>query len=147
MFLDINSIKIKKPNGTYISLGNYNNADINNGEKPISLIVEAKYGYYKVWSSDSGRNLAGTQSGTLIGIFPKIIIQFRKLNKSELETIIPILDSSRQIVSYYDPFKKAQIEIETYTGDYEIDNKGIVSGDNRKNEAFSCSFISVRKRG
>ena len=112
MFLDTNSIQIKVGNGNYISMGQY--------------IVEAKYGYNKLWSSDSGRNLAGTQSGTLIGIFPKITLQFRKLTKSELEIIIPLLDAPTQSVKYYDPNKKATVTI--------------------KNEGFSCSFIATRKR-
>ena len=126
MFINTNSIII---NG--VSMGQY--------------LVEAKYGYNKLWSSDSGRNLAGTQSGTLIGIFPKIILQFRKLTKSELEIIVPILDSARQSVTYYDPNKKTNITMTTYTGDYEIINKNIINGD-RKNEGFSCSFIAISKR-
>ena len=131
MFLDKNSIQIKVGSGNYISMGQY--------------ITEAKYSYNKLWSSDSGRNLAGTQSGTLIGIFPKIILQFRKLTKNELELIVPILDSGRQTVRYYDPRKKETITMQTYTGDYEISNKGMLN-HGRKNEGFSCSFIAIRKR-
>lgn len=107
-------------------------------------ILEAKYSYNKLWSSDSGRNLAGTQSGTLIGIFPKITVQFRKLTQAELETLAPILDSARQTVKYYDPYKKAMTTMTTYTGDYEIDNKGIIG--HVKNEGFQVSFISVKRR-
>ena len=126
MFINKNSLVINS-----VNMGQY--------------LVEVKYGYNKLWSSDSGRNLAGTQSGTLIGIFPKIILQFRKLTKSELEIIVPILDSTNQTVSYYDPNKKATTTMTTYTGDYEIVNKNIING-NSKNEGFSCSFISVSKR-
>lgn len=54
------------------------NSLIVNGLNFGPFILEAKYGYNKLWASDSGRNLAGVQSGTLIGIFPKIIVQFRK---------------------------------------------------------------------
>lgn len=126
MFIDRNSIII---NG--INFGQY--------------IVEAKYSYNKLWASDSGRNLAGVQTGTLVGIFPKLILQFRKLTKAELEIVIPILDSPYQTVSYYDPNKKAQTTMTTYTGDYEITNKTRI-GNNRKNEGFSCSFIAVSKR-
>ena len=126
MFVDRNSIYV---NG--VSMGQY--------------IVEAKYGYNKLWSSDSGRNLAGTQSGTLIGIYPKIILQFRKLTKSELEIITPILDSPNQTVTYYDPTKHTNVTMTTYTGDYEITNKYIVNGS-RKNEGFACSFIAVSRR-
>lgn len=126
MFLDKNSIII---NG--VNFGQY--------------ITEAKYGYNKLWAPDSGRNLAGVQTGTLVGIFPKIILQFRKLTKAELEAIVPILDSAYQTVQYYDPNKKAKISMQTYTGDYEISDKTVI-GNNRKNGSFSISFIAVRKR-
>lgn len=122
MFIDKDSIKI---NG--ISIGQY--------------IVEAKYGYNKLWANDAGRSLAGVQSGTLIGIFPKIILQFRPLSKMELELIAPILDSASQSVTYYDPVKKANITIDTYTGDWELINNNIM-----QNEPFSISFIAKKKR-
>lgn len=89
--------------------------------------------------------LAGTQSGTLVGIFPKIIVQFRKLTKAELEVIVPILDSVRQTVTYYDPNKKTNVTMTTYTGDYEVVNRHIVS-DSVKNEGFNCSFIAISRR-
>ena len=108
-------------------------------------LVEAKYGYNKLWANDSGRNLAGTMSGTLLGIFPKLTLQFGRLNKTQLEVIAPILDSTNQTVTYYDPNKKAQITMTTYTNDYEINNKNIIQG-NVKNDPFSCAFISKRKR-
>lgn len=132
MFIDKDSIQVKIPSmANYISLGQY--------------LVEAKYGFYKLWSNDSGRNLAGVQSGTLIGIFPKLILQFGKLTKTQTETIAPILDAPSQSVKYYDPNKKAIVTMNTYTGDWENTNKQIISG-NAKNEGFSCSFIAVRKR-
>lgn len=121
------------------------NSIVINGVNMGQYIVEAKYGFNKLWSNDSGRNLAGTQSGTLIGIFPKLILQFGKLTKVQLEVITPILDSPSQTVTYYDPTKKANVTMTTYTGDYEITNKNIISG-NAKNEGFSCSFIAIRKR-
>lgn len=117
-----------------------------NNVKMGQYITEAKYGYNKLWSNDSGRNLAGTQSGSLLGVFPKITLQFRALTKAELEVVAPILDSARQTVSYYDPYKKAQTTMTTYTGDYEITNKGIIGNEGIKNEGFSCSFIAISKR-
>lgn len=84
-------------------------------------------------------------SGTLLGIFPKLVLQFGRLNKTQLETIIPILDASSQTVTYYDPNKKTTVTMTTYTGDYEITNKQIIK-NNATNEGFSCSFIAVRKR-
>ena len=126
MFVDKNSIIIDN-----VNMGQY--------------LVEAKYSYNKLWSSDSGRNLSGSMTGTLIGIFPKLILQFRPLTQNELEIIVPILDASNQTTSYYDPNKKQQTSMTTYTGDYEIVNKHIISG-NAKNEGFSCSFIATQRR-
>lgn len=126
MFISTNSIIINN-----VSMGQY--------------ITQAQYGFNKLWSSDSGRNLAGTQTGTLVGIFPKIILTFRKLTKAELEIIAPILDSASQLVSYYDPKKKQQTTMTTYTGDYEVVSKHIISGKT-KVEGFTCSFISKSKR-
>ena len=127
MFIDKDSLII---NG--ISIGKY--------------IVQAEYQYPKLWGEDTGRNLAGTFTGTLLGIFPKIIIQFRKLTQSELELIAPILDSQSQTVTYYAPVKKQNITIQTYTGDWSIVNKSIVGHDGIKNEGFSISFISTKRR-
>ena len=115
-----------------------------NGINLGKYIVQATYSYNKLWSNDSGRNLAGVQSGTLIGIFPKIVVQFRKLTQTEFETLTPILDSARQTVQYYDPNKKAMTTMTTYTGDYEVINKGIIG--HIKNEGFQISFISTKRR-
>ena len=115
-----------------------------NGINLGRYIVQATYSYNKLWSSDSGRNLAGEQSGTLVGIFPKIVVQFRKLTQIELETLAPVLDSARQTVQYYDPNKKAMTTMTTYTGDYEVVNKGIIG--HVKNEGFQISFIATKRR-
>lgn len=112
-----------------------------NGLNLGPFILEARYSYNKLWSEDAGRNLAGTQSGTLLGIFPKIIVQFKKLSQSELEELVPILDSAVQEITYYDPYKKEKITMETYTGDWELTNRGIL-----QNEGFSISFIARRRR-
>ena len=126
MFIDKDSIIINN-----ISMGQY--------------LLSAEYQYNKLWARDSGRNLAGTQSGTLIGIFPKLILEFRKLTKEELEIIAPILDSQNQNVTYYDPFKQQEYTMKTYTGDWKIKNDRIVQ-NGAKNESFSISFIAVSKR-
>jgi len=126
VFIDENSIKI---NG--ISFGKY--------------LLQVKFGYHKIWSKDSGRNLAGDNSGTLKGIYPKLTMQFRTLTGTELETLSPIFDSVTQSVTYYDPNKKTNITLSTYTGDWEVVNKTIIDAFN-KNEGFSIAFISNKKR-
>lgn len=122
MFVDKDSIKINN-----VSFGQY--------------LTQAEYQYNKLWSDDSGRNLAGTQSGTLIGIFPKLVLQFRRLSKDELHSIAPILDSASQTVQYYDDYKGQNITMDTYTGDWSVVNKSI-----NVNEAFEISFIAKKRR-
>lgn len=124
MFINRNSIVI---NG--ISVGQY--------------LLQAKYEYNKLWGSDTGRNLAGSFSGTLVGIFPKLILTFRKLTKSELNIIAPILNSGTQEVSYYDPDTNQTETISTYTGDWGYTNKAIVS---KLDDSFEISFISRERR-
>lgn len=132
MFIDANSLKVRKNGiGSYISLGEY--------------ITEAKYEYNKLYANGSGRNLAGAMISTLLGIFPKIIVKFRPLTKTELELLIPILDNPTQQVQYYDPNKKTTVTMETYTGNYSITDTNIISG-NTRNKEFEVSFISTRKR-
>lgn len=132
MFIDKHSIRIKLPNqDNWTDISDY--------------LLEAKYEYNKLWSPDSGRNLAGKQSGTLIGIFPKIILQFRRLTQAEFERIVKFIDAPKQQIRYYDPYKKEYRGMSTYTGDYGMTNKHVISGNN-KNEPFQVSFISVAKR-
>ena len=123
MFTNKDSIKLK---GT--SMGPY--------------LLSAKYEYNKLWGSDTGRNLKGKFSGTLVGIFPKITLTFRKLTKSEMNIIAPILNSGTQSLTYYDPETNSNKTISTYTGDWNYENKQIMT----KNNSFECTFIARERR-
>lgn len=89
-----------------------------------------------------GRNLKGKFSGTLVGVFPKITLTFRKLTKAEMNIIAPILDSGTQSLTYYDPSTNSNKTLSTYTGDWSYENKSIMT----KNESFNCTFISRERR-
>ena len=108
-------------------------------------LTEIEFAYHKYWASDSGRNLAGTQSGTLVGIFPKFKLSFRKLTKEELQLIAPILDKATQNTTYDDPVK-GRITISTYTGDWATLNRNTFSNIAHANEPFSISVIARKKR-
>lgn len=111
-----------------------------------NYITEIEYGYNKLWASDSGRNLAGVNTGTLIGIFPKIKVSFRKLTQQELEILAPILDSAIQYVTYYDPVLKSEYTMDTYTGDWATTNRNTFTNVAKANESFEISFIANRRR-
>ena len=122
MFINKDSIVINN-----ISMGQY--------------LLSAKYEYNKLWASDTGRNLAGKMSGTLVGIFPKLILTFRKLTQAELNILAPILDSATQTVTYYDVSTNQNKTITTYTGDWAILSQSI-----GKVDSFECSFIATERR-
>ena len=123
MFINKNSITINN-----INMGQY--------------LLSAKYEYNKLWGEDTGRNLAGKFTGTLVGIFPKIILTFRKLTQAEMNIIAPILDSANQTLVYYDPTTNSNKTLSTYTGDWSYTNNKVAT----KNESFECSFISRERR-
>lgn len=123
MFLNADSIRLNN-----ISMGQY--------------LLSAKYEYNKLWGSDTGRNLKGKFSGTLVGVFPKITLTFRKLTKEEMNIIAPILDSGSQTLQYYDPTTNSNKTIITYTGDWSYENKQIAL----KNDSFNCTFIARERR-
>ena len=112
-----------------------------NGIPIGTYVTQVKLGHNKLWGSDTGRNLYGTYSGTLVGIFPKLICSFRKMTKAEIEVIAPILDSETQTVVYYDPALQRNVTMSTYTGDWEEAQKGL-----EKLESFDCSFIARQRR-
>ena len=106
-------------------------------------LLSAKYEYNKLWGSDTGRNLKGKFSGTLVGIFPKITLTFRKLTKAEMNIIAPILNAGSQTLSYYDPDTNQNETISTYSGDWNYENKKIVE---KLDSSFECTFISRERR-
>ena len=113
-----------------------------NGRSMGQYLLSAKFEYNKLWGSDTGRNLAGKFTGTLVGVFPKIILTFRKLTQAEMNIIAPILDSANQTLTYYDPSTNANKTLTTYTGDWNYTNKQVAE----KNESFECSFIATERR-
>ena len=102
MFIDKNSITL---NG--ISLGQY--------------LTKVKYGFYDVWSSDTGYTLSNKFTGTFKGTFPKLTLTFRPLKKSELDYLMSnIFRTVTQTLVYYDP-ARGYITISTHKGDTEYE--------------------------
>ena len=124
----------------------YNDDLIINGVNITPYLVDIKFSYNKLWGSDTGRSLSGKYTGTLIGIFPKFECTFRRLTQTELETLVPVLDSAIQQTTYYDPYKQQKITIETYSGDYGFNQKNMYSRVAKAGTQFTISFIATGKR-
>lgn len=81
------------------------------------------------------------KNGTLVGIFPKLVLTYRALTKDEVHMLAPIFDNARQTTQYYDDNKGKMVTMTTYTGDWKAVSKKI-----NKCESFNISFISTKKR-
>ena len=117
------------------------NSIIINTTPIVQYLTSASFGYYKIWSSKSGRNMAGTNSGTLVGIFPKIEMTFGRLTEAQLKIVLGLLNSVTFTVTYYDPEYSASYTMSCYGGDVVFTQKYL-----DKVESFSASVIANSKR-
>lgn len=117
-----------------------------NGYKIAPYILQAEFGWNKVWGKDTGRNMKGSMTGTLLGIVVKIKLTFGPLSQEEIEVISPLLNSEWQEVKYYDPDLREMNEIYTYTGDWSTLQKNCFSDIAKANESFDVSIIAIDPR-
>lgn len=85
----------------------------------------------KLWKS-AERNMAGDVRATLIGVFPKITINTRRLTQQEVADLCTILDSASISVEYYDTRTQSTHTANYYSGDYKTSildkQKGLYEG-------------------
>lgn len=116
------------------------NSIVINNVNMSKYLTRAKFGYYKTWSSDTGYNLANSFTGTFTGLFPKLVLTFKRLNQAEVQSLAPIFDSITQTVTYDDPVK-GRYTMQTHTGDWEIEYIKM-----KKGQQFTVSFIANKPR-
>lgn len=112
------------------------------GVKMEQYIIEAKFGYHKIWGKDTGRTLSGDNSGTLKGIYPKITMTFRKLNDEEVGIILSLFNKAENKVTFYNPdLGKNIVNMSCYSNDQEYSQKYL-----GKIKGYSSAVISNKKR-
>jgi hypothetical protein len=100
-----------------------------------------RIGRNKLWD-EAGRNMAGELRATLIGIFPKLTLEFAPTTDTEMQTIDGLLDADFFTVSWYDPKTKGIRSGSYYASDYE----NIVLDQQRElYDAFQVALIPVAK--
>lgn len=87
--------------------------------KTIKKIVSYEIEKNKLWSSDTGRNMAGDNKGTLIGNFPKIYLEIGPTTDDELQELELILDASSFTCTYYNNKYKCACTGDFYAGSYK----------------------------
>ena len=106
--------------------------------KSFKSINSYKLGRNKLWSSDTGRNMAGSMKGTLIGNFPKIMLEIEPLDAEEMAELEILLDSASIEVEYYNNKYKCTCTADFYANDYEED---LLRRSDMQYKSFSVNLI------
>lgn len=110
----------------------------------VPKIVDYEVQYCKLWSSDTGRSMTGENKGTLIGIFPKIILKLGQLTADEMKQFLSLVNQANADVKYYDTEKQEIVEASFYFGDAQDQLK---RQKNMSHKPISISIIANKKRG
>lgn len=110
----------------------------------VPKIVDYEVQYCKLWSSDTGRSMTGENKGTLIGIFPKIVLKIGQLTESEMSLFLSLVNQANANVKYYDTEKKSVVTASFYFGDAKDQLK---RQKNMSHKPISVSIIANKKRG
>ena len=107
----------------------------------ITGIKSYKVARNKLWK-EAERTMTGDVKATLIGIFPKVEVEFTYLSQSQMASLCAKLDQPFFDLTYYDNRKDALVTASYYAGDYEAklynNQLGIY-------EPFSVTFVPVSK--
>lgn len=106
--------------------------------KTFDCIISYKLGRNKLWSSDAGRNMAGSMKGSLVGNFPKIMLEIEPLDAEEMSEIEKILDSATIEVEYYNNKYQCTCTADYYANDYEED---LLRMEDMKYKSFTVNLI------
>lgn len=109
----------------------------------VSKLITYDIQYNKLWADDSGRNLAGENKGTLVGIFPKLILEFGSMNEDEMQEFLAWTDLAEITVEYYDPRFKSTRTASYYSGSPQI---GMKNKNSLKYKKVSINLIPNKKR-
>ena len=86
---------------------------------PIAGLEAYKVTGCKLWGSDTGRSMTGSNRGTLLGIFPKLSITLLPMTEDDMQTIIKLTDQAATTVKYYDVVSKTDKSNSFYFGDVQ----------------------------
>lgn len=108
----------------------------------IPYIVSYHVQRAKLWKS-SERNMNGDIRATLIGIFPKIIMQVGYTTQEQMANLTRLLDQDYFEVTWFDVRAQETVTTQYYAGDYEV---GLFNKYKGMYEPFEVSLVPVSKR-
>lgn len=108
----------------------------------IPHLVTYKIGRAKLWKN-AERNMSGDIRATLVGIFPKIIIEVGYTTQEEMSQLTQILDKDFFTVTWFDVRVQALVSTQYYASDYEVE---LDSKSKGRYKPFEVSLVPVSKR-
>jgi len=110
----------------------------------VPKLIKYEIAYNKLWADDSGRDMAGNNKGTLIGIFPKLQVQVGSFNEEEMSNFLKKVNKAELKVDWYDAETKGmRQQISYYINDFSISPKNTKT---MKYSSFNFNLIPNRKR-
>ena len=109
----------------------------------INHITSYKIGRAKLWKN-ANRNMEGDLKGaSLIGIFPKIVMNVGYTTEEEMSSLCTLLDQEFFTVTWFDVRIRDVISTQYYASDYEVE---LDSKSKGRYKPFSVELVPVNKR-
>lgn len=108
----------------------------------IPYIMSYKISRAKLWKS-SERNMAGDIRATLVGVFPKIIMQVGYTSQEQMANLTQLLDQDFFEVEWFDVRIQETVKTRYYASDYDIELDNKYKG---RYKPFEVSLVPVSKR-
>ena len=108
----------------------------------VPKLKQYKISYSKLWKN-ADRNMDGAVSATLIGVFPKLELEFGGvLTEDDISSIATKLNAAYFSVAYFDVKQKATRTAQFYASDYTASLMDKAKG---LYEPFTVSLVPVGK--
>ena len=109
----------------------------------IPHVVSYKISRAKLWKN-ADRNMNGDVRATLIGIFPKIVMQVGYTTQAEIATLTQLLDQDYFTVTWFDVRTQSTVSTQYYASDYDVE---LDSKNEGRYKPFNVNLVPVSKRG
>lgn len=108
----------------------------------LPYVVSYKVERAKLWKN-SERNMAGDIRASLVGIFPKIVVQVGYTSQEQMANICRLLDQDFFTVEWFDVRAQETITAQYYASDYTVE---LDSKSKGRYKPFEVSLVPVSKR-
>lgn len=117
------------------------------GNHVVQKITKFDVGQNRLYAADSGRDLAGVNHATLIGIYPKIEVGVAQYSQSEMRAFLNAVDTGKHglSVTWWDEKSgKVRTGESYYINDFTI---SLVDAKTMRYHPFEFNLIPNTKRG